>query len=158
MEARKDGVCGVVLSVAYICFMRPLNLFVELQELFCHQWHAVRPDKPVFQARERAAHRFRDFLKRRITHSSPQRRCIQRRCHLIVEAQSVRFTFGRPAVPLDGRALSFSRAAVTPIKLSASAPHRHIVTFDKRIVNFTRSQILNRDSSELSRGFVCCVC
>ena len=44
----------------------------------------------------------------------------------LLEAQSVRFPFGRPAVPLDGRVLSFSRAAVTPIELSASAPHRHI--------------------------------
>ena len=60
----------------------------------------------------------------------------------------------RPEVSLDGRALSFSRAAVASIELSASAP---IVTFDKRLVNFTHSQILNRDSSEFLRGVVCCV-
>ena len=44
----------------------------------------------------------------------------------LLEAKSVRFPFGRPALPLDGRVLSFSRAAVTPIELSTSAPHRHI--------------------------------
>ena len=33
-----------------------------------------------------------------------------------------------------------------------------IVTFDKRLFVFTRSQILHRDSSEFSRGFVCCIC
>ena len=82
-----------------------------------------------FQARERAAHCFRDILKRRITHSSPAEALCTEALPLL-EAQSVRFPFGRPAVSLDGRALSFSRAAVTPIELSASAavsaPHRHI--------------------------------
>ena len=43
-----------------------------------------------------------------------------------LEAQSVRFPFDRPAIPSNGRALSFFRAGVTPIELSTSAPHCHI--------------------------------
>ena len=69
VEVRKDEVCGVALCVALIHFMRPFNLFVERQALICLRWQAVRPDESVCQVRERAAHRFRDFLKRRKAHS-----------------------------------------------------------------------------------------
>ena len=30
VEARKDEVCAIALSAAYMCFMRPINLIVEL--------------------------------------------------------------------------------------------------------------------------------
>ena len=61
----------------------------------------------------------------------------------LLEARFVRFPFGRPAVPSDGRVLSFSRAAVTPIELSTSAPHRHIGLASWLVYSFLD---LNRDS------------
>ena len=72
----------------------------------------------------------------------------------LLGALSVRIPFGRPAVPSDGRVLSFSRAAVTPIGLSTSAPHRHIGLAPWLVYSFLRSfWILNRDPGEFPRGF-----
>ena len=88
-----------------------------LQASFCHQRQAVWPDESVRQVCERAAYRFRDFLKRRTAHSAPQMRCAQRLCHFWRPCLcSVRFSFGHlghfgrnchfwsfwPAIPSQG--------------------------------------------------------
>ena len=110
---------------------------------------------------ERSAHCLRDFLKRRTTHSSPQRRCVQSRAD-------------RGAATSGGQVCAISvRSACSSIGWSSSVvlscwgdSHRAIdersrrvhpiVSFDKRFVWFTHFQISNRDSSEFY-GVLCVV-
>ena len=54
----------------------------------------------------------------------------------LLKAQSVRFPFDRPAVPSNGRALSFFRAGVTPIEPSESAPHLYIWAAHSPVYSF----------------------
>ena len=44
----------------------------------------------------------------------------------ILKAHPVRFPFDRPAVPSNGRAMSFLRAGMAPIEPSESAPHHRV--------------------------------
>ena len=52
VEYRKHEVCSVSLCVALIHYMRPFNLFVELQALICRNLQTVRPAESVCQLYE----------------------------------------------------------------------------------------------------------
>ena len=113
---------------------------------------------------ERSAHCLRDFLKRRTTHSSPQRRCVQSR------ADRGAATSGGPVSAISVRSACSSIGWSSSVVLSCwGDSHRAIdersrrahpiVSFDRRFVCLVYSfSNFGSRFERILRGFVCCAC